>query len=434
MDSRLQDRFHALVAGHMHAVNPAVTGLSSLPATTQPMACVKAMSRFLRNEDVTLPALIEPVQESIRTTLAQSPAAVALVAHDWCMIHYGTRNADRYQRSHKTDLGYELGSALVIDTDDGQPLGPMEIRLRTATATLSTRPTATANPPGHVDELLDVMNDARSRWHLGKPLVHVIDREADSVDHYRKWSHAGHTFLVRADPDRVVKIDGRDVKLTQLTDQVALNWQRVRDAVGQAKSLKIKGVVGTVWVAEVAVVLDRPAKKRVGEGKRIDVAGVPLPLRLVVSWVLSEEGEVLAEWLLFTNAAGEFDAATIACWYACRWRIETYHKLLKSSGMNAECWQQESGEAVAKRLVVTSMACLTAWRLQEDPSELAEEMRGVLVRLSGRQMKHRVGSTAPALLAGLEKLLAIDDLLQQYNLEEVLALARRVLPKLFRSG
>ena len=96
----------------MHAVNVAVTGLSALPATAQPMACVKAMSRFLNHEGVTLPALIEPVQESIRTALAQSNAEVALVAHDWCMIHYGTRNADRYQRSHKTDLGYELGSAV----------------------------------------------------------------------------------------------------------------------------------------------------------------------------------------------------------------------------------------------------------------------------------------------------------------------------------
>ena len=108
--------------------------------------------------------------------------------------------------------------------------------------------------------------------------------------------------------------------------------------------------------------------------------------------------------------------------------------LLKSAGMNAEAWEQESGEAVAKRLVVASMACLTVWRLQRDPSPTAGELRRVLVRLSGRQMKHRVESTAPALLAGLEKLLALDDLQSQYDLREVLALARRVLPTLFRSG
>lgn len=48
-------------------------------------------------------------------------------------------------------------------------------------------------------------------------------------------------------------------------------------------------------------------------------------------------------------------------------------------------------------------------------------------------MKHRVESTAPALLAGVEKLLALDDLQSPYDLREVLALARRALPTLFRS-
>jgi hypothetical protein len=48
-------------------------------------------------------------------------------------------------------------------------------------------------------------------------------------------------------------------------------------------------------------------------------------------------------------------------------------------------------------------------------------------------MAYKVLSTAPALLAGLEKLLAILDLLETENLEEILALARRVLPKLFNT-
>lgn len=423
-----------MVAGHMHAVNTAVSGLTALPGTATPMACVKAMSRFLNHHEVTLPALIEPAQQAVRNALALSHAPVALVVHDWCMIPSATANPDRYQRSHATDLGYELGSALVVSADAGQPLGPMELRLRTHDATLSTRPTPTANPPGHIDELLDVMDDARSRWNLGKPAVHVIDREADSVGHYRQWSHRGHTFLVRADPDRIVRFGERAVKLQELTNEAGRNWQAVRDTSGQPRRVSVSGVSGTLWVAEVAVVLDRPARRRVGGGKRIDVPGVPLPLRLVMSWVLSDEGEVLAEWFLLTNAGEAFVATTVASWYAWRWRIETYHKLLKTCGMNAEGWQQESGEAVAKRLVVASMACLTVWHLQEDRSELGGELRGVLVRLSGRQMKHRVESTAPALLAGLEKLLAIDDLLAEYDLQDVLALARRVLPNLFRTG
>lgn len=417
----------------MHAVNAAVSGLTALPSTARPMASVKAMSRFLGHDDVTLPALIEPAQEAVREALASSSAPVALVVHDWCMIQSRTANSDRLQRSHAADLGYELGTALVVDAATGAPLGPMELRLRTAAGTLSTRPTATAHPPGHVDELLDVMSDARRRWQLGKAMVHVIDREADSVDHYRQWSQRGHSFVVRADDDRVVQWQGESRSLREVVAGLELQFRDVVAADGGRVRVKTQQGEGRVQATETTVVLDRPAKKRVN-GKQVDVPGVALPLRLVLGRVVDDLGVVRTQWLLFTTVGPEHAAATVAQWYAWRWRIESYHKLLKSAGMNAEAWEQESGDAVAKRLVVASMACLTVWQLQRDPSLAAGELRRVLVRLSGRQMKHRVESTAPALLAGLEKLLALDDLQSQYDLQEVLALARRVLPTLFRSG
>lgn len=45
-----QVRYYRLVKQHVHSVNGAVTGLSALPSTAQPMASVKAMSRFLNDE------------------------------------------------------------------------------------------------------------------------------------------------------------------------------------------------------------------------------------------------------------------------------------------------------------------------------------------------------------------------------------------------
>jgi hypothetical protein len=414
-------------------LNQATTALSTLPGTAQPFASTLAMSRFLNNDSVTLPALIEPVQDAVRKNLALSKGPIALVVHDWSGIHYHDtgRKHDLYQRSHKHDTGYELATALVVESHAGHPLGPMELRLRTAKAVISTRPTKTHCRRGRINELAGVM-DASRDWHLDRPIVHVVDREADSVDHYRRWSGQGHTFLVRADNDRVVKRDGKDVKLSGLTNKPDLAWKPATDSEAPVRVM-VRGRTGMLWVAEASVVLDRPGKKRV-KGKRVDVRGDPLPLRLVVSWVLGEDGEVLAEWLLFTNASGEFDAATVAKWYAWRWRIETYFKLLKSAGMNAEGWEQHSGEAVAKRLVIASTACLTVWGLQQETGGEAAEVRRVLVRLSGRQMKYQVESTAPALLAGLEKLLAGLDLLANYDFDEVHALAKRVLPNLFDSG
>ena len=425
-----RERFDRLVKEHAHSVNAAVTGLSALPSTAQSMSSVKAMSRFLNHEDVTLPALIEPLQEAIREAISPSASAV-LVVHDWCMFsfHTHTSKTDCFQRSHNLDVGYDLGTALVVDADNGRPLGPMEFRLRTAHGILSTRPGGIASPVAHVDELADVMADSQ-RWNLGPPPIHIIDREADSVGHHRDWDAVGHLFLVRAKSDRRVIWKGQSITLKKLQSQLADDF---RDPVNGPLLTKTKDGTGRIQVLETSVILDRPAKTRI-EGVQKEVPGPPLPLRLVLTRVLDELGVVRAEWLLLTNAPASFDAPTIGRWYAWRWRIENYHKLLKTAGMNAEQWQQESGSAFAKRLVIASMACLIVWHLQQDTSDEAAKLKKILIRLSGRQMKYGVKDTAPALLAGLEKLLAVIDLAETYNLEEIVALARRLLPSLFNSA
>jgi hypothetical protein len=429
----LQARYWDLVSGHAHTVNAAANGLSVLPGTARPYAAVRAMSRFLRNDAVTLPAVIEPAQDAVRAALAERPGRVALVVHDWCMFAFHTHTAkrDRSERTGPNDCGYELASALLVDGTDGRPLGPTEFRLRTAAGTLSTRPRPAAGPPGHVDELLDGMAESR-RWGLDAELVHVVDREADSVGHSRRWQAGGHRFVVRAKADRVVMHEGVERSLTQVVGRLGCEFQPARQADGSPRVVAVGRGTGVLKVAEAAVVLHRPAERRTGDGGRVEVPGPPLPLRLVATRVVSAVGVVLAEWLLLTNVpAGRADAATAGTWYAWRWRIETYHTLLKSAGVNAEEWGQETGERFLRRVCVASMACLTAWQLQREEGPQAARLRAVLVRLSGRAMKHRVESTAPALLAGLEKLLAVDALLRDEDLAEVLALARQLLPHLF---
>lgn len=434
LDRRLQDRFWRLVSSHVHSVNAAVNGLTALPGTALPFAATRAMSRFLRNGAVGFHALLEPALDAVRTALADSPSPFALVVHDWCMFQFHTHagKADRLQRTHANDLGYELGTALVVDAADGRPLGPAEFRLRTGAGMRTTRSGGAALPPGHVDELLGAMDES-PRWQLGKIPVHLVDREADSVGHYRAWRAAGHRFLVRAD-DRFVRWRGREVRLAAVAAGLGPQFAEVRTPSGDPELVAVRTGIGRLKVAEAEVVLDRPAKTRRGD-KQVEVPGPAIPLRLVVSRVVDELGVVRAEWLLLTDVpAAEAAAATVARWSAWRWRIETYHKLMKSSGMNAEEWQQERGDAFLRRLLVASMAALTVWHLGRDESPDAARLRTILVRLSGRQMGRGVDSTPAALLAGLEKLLGLEDLLQTEDLAEVLELARKVLPTLFRSG
>jgi hypothetical protein len=74
------------------------------------------------------------------------------------------------------------------------------------------------------------------------------------------------------------------------------------------------------WVAQAEVTLTRPAKPSQKKGKRPRVPGVPVSALLVVSRILCEAGQVLAQWLLLTNV-NEAPPDRIALWYYWRWQI-----------------------------------------------------------------------------------------------------------------
>ena len=183
-------------------------------------------------------------------------------------------------------------------------------------------------------------------------------------------------------------------------------------------------------LADGFVVLDRPAWRRRGRGKKKTnepVAGLPITLRLVVSRVCDSSARTLAVWHLLTNAPAEVEAATAALWYYWRWRIETFHKLIKSAGCQVEQWQQLGGEAIAKRLVAAATACTLVWRLERQSSPEAGSLRALLVQRSGRQRKRGKECTTPALLAGLWVLPAMIEVLEQQGVEELRQFKQMVL-------
>ena len=184
--------------------------------------------------------------------------------------------------------------------------------------------------------------------------------------------------------------------------------------------------VSPVWVAETTVTLYRPAKKS-RKGAKFEKAGRPLTLRYVVVQLRDDEGRVLAEWMLLSNVSKAWASTEkLAFCYYWRWRIESFFKLMKSHGQQLEQWQQETGPAIARRLLVAAMACVVVWRLQADDSPEAAELKDILVRLSGRQTKRKRPHTAPALLAGLWVLLSMLALLEHCDLDRLKHLASRI--------
>ena len=144
---------------------------------------------------------------------------------------------------------------------------------------------------------------------------------------------------------------------------------------------------------------------------------------------MSDTGEILAQWLLITNVHA-VEASEIALWYYWRWKIESFFKLLKSAGQNLESWQQETGLAIAKRLLVVSMACVTVWEIAAAQSDEVQSLRTFLIKLSGRQMKWGVEFTNPALLAGLWVYLSMLEVIDSYSPEE-LAILRKTASYFF---
>jgi hypothetical protein len=262
-----------------------------------------------------------------------------------------------------------------------------------------------------------------------KKAVHILDAEADSVAHFRHWNESGYRYLVRADARNTVQHEGE-------TRALAAVGQQLRPQFRWTRAVEYHGKAAQQFVAATTVTLVRPAQlqrqNEAGKKTRTYLPGPPLTLRLIVAEVRDDSGAVLATWHLLTNTPDDVRADTLALWYYWRWRIESYFKLLKGAGLQLEHWQQETAAAFTRRLLVASMACVQVWRLARSAAPAAKRARALLIRLSGRQMKRgKRGKafTEPALLAGLWVYLAMREVLDQCNHQELQALLDPFFPK-----
>jgi hypothetical protein len=414
-----------MVESHAQASQALASGIHALPDTRSVFAATQAAHQFLNNPRVTLRGLTKPLIEAARREVAAACQRWALVIHDWSQLMYPDHSAKRDRvmlSSRGGPEGYELHTALVVSDRDGSPLAPVSMSLRAADGVHCSRSAKLRAPRSPLDELDPTMEFAE-RQSLGRPLVHIIDAEADSVAHFRQWSQNGRFYLLRAD-DRLVEWEGHEQRCSALSEVL-----QGRGAFRNVRAVEYHGSPAQQYVAEVEVRLLRAGQRnRPNAGDRHKVPGPPLPLRLVLTEVRDDTGQVLAVWRLLTNLPSEVDAPTVALWYYWRWSIEKYFKLLKSAGMNAEAWQQESAHAIAARLLVASMACVTVWRLGRSLHPQAEDTRRFLARLSGRQMKRSRPWTMPAMLAGMWNLLAMIHVLENYTPQQLSQFANIALP------
>lgn len=243
----------------------------------------------------------------------------------------------------------------------------------------------------------------------------------ETKDSFAATQAAWHFF---ANDVRRVEFEGESLLLKEVEEHLRKKLKYVRE-------VKYLGRKAFQYVAETEVVLSRmgrtkrPTKEQ--PNKRKYYKGKPIRLRYIFSEVRDKKGKVLASWRLWTNVENEVKGEEIALWYYWRWRIESFFKLLKRGGQHLEQWQQESVEAIAKRLLIVSQVCVIVWSLAASKDEKAGEIREFLVRLSGRLMKRGVEYTIPALLSGMWQFLTLIDVLEKYTTAELKEVAQEFL-------
>ena len=234
----------------------------------------------------------------------------------------------------------------------------------------------------------------------------------------RELSSNGNLFLLRVKDNSKLYYPEEEIDINQktLAEKLPLGIK--------VKEIKYRNKKTSIYVNECDVEVRRDATTMIlsSEGKRKlqKTKGDTLKVRFIVERLVDENNKVVAKWLLITNIVDKrVTTETLATWYYYRWKIESYFKLLKSSGFNLEEWQQVEPEALFKRLLVVSYSCILVWKIANDSSENAQKIRKFLVILSGKLMEWNKEFTYPALLSGLENYIQIMDVLLLFSREEL---------------
>jgi len=247
-----------------------------------------------------------------------------------------------------------MHSSLAVTTE-GLPLGLTAVKFWTrkkfkGAAALKKKINPTRVPIEKKESIRWLENLKQSTELLNDPgrCVHIGDRESDIYELFCVAQQIGTHFLVRTCVDRLA--GNGDHTIAEEMDEVAvkgLHRVEVRDSNGNP---------------DEAVLELRYRKIRVlppiGKQKRYPA--------LTLTVIHAEErgtpkNRKKIEWKLITDlpVQSRRDAIEKLEWYAVRWKIEVFHKILKSG-----CKAEESKLRTAQRLAnLIAVFCILSWRV-----------------------------------------------------------------------
>ena len=411
----------------MKIVENTVKGVTTaLKESKLSMALVQSAWRFYNNDRIDTKELFDNIRSESRKIVKNIDNDFVLVAHDWSWLDFKNHNLKedliiRNKRGGGKQVGYDLHTSLLINPNNGNPLSPIAMNLQTSRDIYSSYSRDLDITLSHLQELsrrCSYIDSEIKEISRDKTAIHIIDREGDSVLFMRELQAKNSLFLIRVRDNAKVYWNerGMDIRQKDLAREIGLGRE-----VGKIKYHKKQA---RLFVNECDITIKRDYSKMITdkEGKRrvIRIPGDPIKGRFIVSRVVNSRGKVLATWMLITNEdKRRVDGKTIATWYYYRWSIESYFKLLKTTGFNLERWQQVKPIALFKRLIVVAYAIILVFKLANSDDENAGKIREFLIKLSGKVMERGVEYTLPALLTGFWVFLRVMDVLDNFSKKEL---------------
>lgn len=360
-DRRLETRFRKVLGSLSKGIG------NSLPLACQDWAGTKAAYRFLANPRVDEGAILAGHFEATRMRFAKSDC-LALVLHDTTELSYQRTRFETIGKTGKSYTGRESGgrprmhtvcgllmhSSLVVTTE-GLPLGLAAVRFWTrkkfkGTNALKGKVNLTRVPIEKKESYRWVENLKRSTDLLCDPqrCVHIGDRESDIFELFCAAREADTHFLVRTCVDRLAE----NGKVT-IADQMAKKASRGTHRV------EVRDQHGRHSMAILHVQFRRmTVLPPIGKQKRYPA--------LSLTAIHARENDCPKDrdpidWKLLTDLPVEClsQAVEKLDWYAMRWKIETFHKILKSG-----CKAEEAKLRTADRLTnLLALYCILSWRV-----------------------------------------------------------------------
>jgi hypothetical protein len=360
-DGRLAKRLRTLVERMEGAMG------ASIPLACQDWANTKAAYRFFSNDRVSDEEILRGHFQSTGSRFAAAVGPI-LVIQDTTEFSYQRERPDQVGLTNRVNSGQDksgryrmhtvcgllMHSSLAVTTD-GLPLGLAAIKFWSrkkfkGTAALKRKINPTRVAIEHKESIRWLENLRQSTDLFGAPerCVHIGDRESDIYELFCLAQELGTNFLVRSCVDRLAG-DGTH-KMSDAMDEVKVqrvHHVEVRDSKGHVEQAAVELSYRSLRILPP-----------IGKQKRYPV----LTLTLLHAQERDEpDHRPRIDWKLITNLPvhSHDEAVEKLRWYAMRWKIEVFHKILKSG-----CRAEEAKLRTAERLVrLISLFCLLSWRV-----------------------------------------------------------------------